>query len=1160
MKKFLSLLTIVLFITTVSFSQKSTILLEGFEGGAFPDFWSYQDVIGGGSWQYQTGGANGGAYPSTAHSGTYNACYRGFPNPSLSKLVTPALDLTNGGTLNFWWASHTYFGPGDIDYLTVYYKEGAAGSWNQLAAYQDGADDWTEATFNIPSTSNEVYIAFEGSYQGGMGVCIDDVYVFNSDTDLGVDEIQPSLAFGTETTPTVTVHNYGLVEASNYEVSLEIAGTTYSETMSTNPNIPVGGEVVLSFPTWTLPTDGSYNMTATVTIAGDAVSSNDVLTHTCIIDQTPFGNAIGYFDAGFAATQDYHCAFPETDGENIYVGSWNSNRVARFTMEGNPLGDYFTLGDIAADDLAYDGEYFYSGDVSENQIYAMDFTDGNEQIVATYSTTFGVSALAYCGITNTFWANDGNSMLTEYNPDGSETGNYISLGGNYLSGMAIDEFSDPANPTIWTYRVQVANVVDKLVEYDFDGNPTGQEIPVNSTQFPALVDDNDQGGGLACYVNEQNQVILLVGVQHLVDTYEGRIIFVYLDEAAETYEATIKVVDQNSNPIENASVTLAYSKFTALTDANGEATFDLQDGNYDFIVEKDCFDSEIGNFTISGASPTIDDVVLNVVAAPIMTDSELLEDGQTIELTFSENMNLNGEVAPNGFSVYAGEELTINGVTVDANVITITVDELIYGDAQVTVSYTTTATVQSESCGILLEAITDYTITNNSTYFQTVITVEDENSEAIENASVTIENGTKDVQFTDANGQVSFDLVIGSYNFLVEKDCYLDENGSFTITNASPSIDNVVLMPVADPQLVSAEVLSDGYTIELNFDQNMNLNGETAPAGFTVDADGALTISDISANEDVITLTITELILGTTDISISYSSSDATIQSQSCGYTLQNITDYDVTNNSNFFEAMITVVDQTTEPVENASVTIENSTKDVDFTDANGEVTFVLEVGDYDYLVGKDCFVNSEGSFTISTSSQAIDDIELSSVDAPTLVEGEVLSDGQTIELTFSENMNLNGEDVPAGFSVYADEELTINNISVADEVVTLNIDEIIATGTAVTVSYSASTVQSADCGILLEDIVDNTITNNSTVIVDIKGITENLISIYPNPTHDYIYLSNNANIELLDMTGKIILEKSNVTDLDLSDLNNGIYLIKITTNIETTTHKIIKK
>ena len=74
----------------------------------------------------------------------------------------------------------------------------------------------------------------------------------------------------------------------------------------------------------------------------------------------------------------------------------------------------------------------------------------------------------------------------------------------------------------------------------------------------------------------------------------------------------------------------------------------------------------------------------------------------------------------------------------------------------------------------------------------------------------------------------------------------------------------------------------------------------------------------------------------------------------------------------------------------------------------------------------------------------------------------------------------------------------------------------------------------------------------------------ENLISIYPNPANDVIYIYSNGievkEINIVDVNGKLILQ-SNQTKLALTSINAGFYFLKIISNKgETITKKIIKQ
>ena len=89
-------------------------------------------------------------------------------------------------------------------------------------------------------------------------------------------------------------------------------------------------------------------------------------------------------------------------------------------------------------------------------------------------------------------------------------------------------------------------------------------------------------------------------------------------------------------------------------------------------------------------------------------------------------------------------------------------------------------------------------------------------------------------------------------------------------------------------------------------------------------------------------------------------------------------------------------------------------------------------------------------------------------------------------------------------------------------------------------------------------------------IVTDIQKL-DMTVSLYPNPTKDYVYLNFTASdvkiyrIELYDISGKLVL--SDAMDsrfenkMDLSELKRGIYLLKISsvTGKYLITHKLEK-
>ena len=125
----------------------------------------------------------------------------------------------------------------------------------------------------------------------------------------------------------------------------------------------------------------------------------------------------------------------------------------------------------------------------------------------------------------------------------------------------------------------------------------------------------------------------------------------------------------------------------------------------------------------------------------------------------------------------------------------------------------------------------------------------------------------------------------------------------------------------------------------------------------------------------------------------------------------------------------------------------------------------------------------------------------------------------------------------------------------------------------------SSTTLESAEFPIGLTTVVwtITDVANNETqcsfdiqvnaFTVGIETLQQNGILIYPNPTNGIINLefanNNVQQIKISDLTGKTIIEKVNIQQnetIDLSSFESGIYIIKIQTDKEIITTKIVKE
>jgi len=92
-----------------------------------------------------------------------------------------------------------------------------------------------------------------------------------------------------------------------------------------------------------------------------------------------------------------------------------------------------------------------------------------------------------------------------------------------------------------------------------------------------------------------------------------------------------------------------------------------------------------------------------------------------------------------------------------------------------------------------------------------------------------------------------------------------------------------------------------------------------------------------------------------------------------------------------------------------------------------------------------------------------------------------------------------------------------------------------------------------------------------NTSTTSLKLEENNLLSLYPNPVNDLLFInmqleeSHNLNVEIIDVNGKIVYQRSNLKSntgesISLAHLQQGIYFCRIQNGETVLTKKIIKK
>ena len=85
---------------------------------------------------------------------------------------------------------------------------------------------------------------------------------------------------------------------------------------------------------------------------------------------------------------------------------------------------------------------------------------------------------------------------------------------------------------------------------------------------------------------------------------------------------------------------------------------------------------------------------------------------------------------------------------------------------------------------------------------------------------------------------------------------------------------------------------------------------------------------------------------------------------------------------------------------------------------------------------------------------------------------------------------------------------------------------------------------------------------DNCDLILDGNSTEINNISIYPNPTNNYLFIKGNINpisISIYNLLGAEVISKSNTDKIDVSELSNGVYIIRISDSLGQTYRKFIK-
>lgn len=274
-------ITLMLCVLLVFCWQSNAQLNEGFDAAGLPTGWTETELVGAdANWESgATNNQNSSVQPRTGAGMAY--FYEASYNGETTRLETPSQDLTSLTTpiLTFYYTQVDW--GGDQDQLSIWYKDGAAGTWTMLSEYTGSVSAWTEVNIILPSASADYYIGFQGFSGYGRGVTIDDVAIGEAPNCLAPGDLGVTVTTTTETmlnwtaTGSETDFTYeygdtgfiqgagttGMVTGLTTPISGLTPGTTYD--FYVQANCGVDGDSGFSGPfTWIQPNEGESCATA----------------------------------------------------------------------------------------------------------------------------------------------------------------------------------------------------------------------------------------------------------------------------------------------------------------------------------------------------------------------------------------------------------------------------------------------------------------------------------------------------------------------------------------------------------------------------------------------------------------------------------------------------------------------------------------------------------------------------------------------------------------------------------------------------------------------------------------------------------------------------------------------------------------------------------
>ncbi len=473
---------LLLFALTAQTRAQIVIFSEDFESEEIPLDWKEQFMNGSISWRYENGGYSLDPeipytrLPIEAYSGQFNAMFQyQSANNEATKLITKrigSLEFAIKPELHFYHAQMAWKHGSDYynDYLRVYYRTSATGTWKLLREYTEATTDWIERIIVLPDNdlSADYYLAFEGETHWGWGSCVDDIKIYETGIlqkyldNITIEQASDvSVASGTDNNPILKFKLKVMGNAGTCPVN----SLTLTSLNTSDADIKTGG-VKLYFTQ-----DADFDTKNQVGSGVSFASGKAVFTNLNFDLPTGYSYLWVVYDIAADAGHRH-----SVDGM-LESGALNINGQTYFTSQQSPAGSRTILQTIHSDDFdsglnwSLSGEFEYgspqglggsqsnpdpSAAFSGESIIGTDLS-GLGEYLGDYEKDLGFAS--YSAISDIFDLTYYNDLVIRYM-------RYLNIGVNDEANIDISDDGGTTWKTAWKNTSMILDNQWKLHEID----------------------------------------------------------------------------------------------------------------------------------------------------------------------------------------------------------------------------------------------------------------------------------------------------------------------------------------------------------------------------------------------------------------------------------------------------------------------------------------------------------------------------------------------------------------------------------------------------------------------------------------------------------------------------------------------------------------------